>query len=239
MNYQKAVYIVVFILLTQLSAFAIGENSRISQTKIVRFPAAGTLRVSAVEIIDKNPVLRFSNFKTGKILASFQIKAEDSDRYKSFDLSSPSSAFVRFRVLNIKGLPSPLVHAVAVSPGGSDHGFLSILIGEINGKLKILSPPIETSIQGGVHIGGLGAHRGNGIAVWNFIWGNESHYEAHRYDVTFYPFDAKSQAFIKGVTIKSKQKHETDRGALNELKLPFFKNDQNAIPKVKEYRVDL
>lgn len=240
MNYRRAFCIAAFILLTRIFAFATDANSRISQAENVRFPKNGALKISAVETIGKDLVLRFSNPKTGKIVRSFQMTSDDADRYKPFDFSSLTNAFLRFRVLKIKGLPSPLVHAVAVGPGGSDHGFLSVIIGEIKGKLKILSPPIETSIQGGVHLGSLGANRGSGIAVWNFIWGNdEIHHDEHRYNVTFYRFDAKSQTFIKGETINSKRKHENYRGALNELKLSFFKNDQNAIPKVRKYREEL
>lgn len=239
MKYQKLFFVGAVILLMNLVVFAGNDKMRVSQTEIVKFPQNGELQVSAVEIIDKHLILRFSNSRTKKIIASFQIKADD-DRYIPFHFSSTSSPFLRFRVLNIEGLPSPLIHAVALNPGGSDHAFMSVLIGEINGKLKILTPaPIETSIQGGVHIGALGENRGAGIAVWNFIWDkNEVHHAAHRYEFTFYRFDEKTGNFIKGETISSKQKHDTYEGALDEMKLSSFRNAQNVIPEVRRYRED-
>lgn len=216
----------------------INSKTRVSQTEIVNFPKNGAVRVSAVETIGRHLVITFANPKTKRPMASFQIRTKSVDSYVPEDFRSLISAFLRFRVVNIKGLPSPLIHAVGVNPGGSDHGFLSVLLGEVNGKFKILTPEgLETAIQGGVHIGSLGEGRGEGIAGWCFIWDDrEAHYDSHRYEVEFYTFDKKTGLFKKSLKLQSREKYDQDRKALGELKLSFFENFLDAIPKVREYR---
>lgn len=88
-------------------------------------------------------------------------------------------------VLTMKGLPGPLVLAVAVSPGGSDTMFETSVIGAINRQIKVLTPePLTNNIRGGVYVGDLGEGRGFGATVWNFLWeGDEVHYDPHRYQI--------------------------------------------------------
>jgi hypothetical protein len=146
--------------------------------------------------------------------------------------------FVRFRALDVEGLPAPLVLAVAVRPGGSDHGFETTVVGARGAAFRVLTPePLLTSMQGGVFVGDLGGARGPGAAVWGFIWEDgEVHHASHRYEVKLYPFDARRGVFRRAAVLRSKQKHARGEDALEELGLPRFTNLLDNFPAIEEYR---
>lgn len=226
-----------------LTAFLMNTNAqsktRVGQTDLVNFPKKGEVKIEVIETIGKPAKINFSSKKSKKNLGSFTLS--NGDRYIPFQFESAVNPITRFRVLeNIEGLPTPLIQAVAVHPGGSDHSFWTILFAEINGKIKMLTPKTtENAIQGGVHIGSLGVGNGVGMAVYNFVWeDDEAHFDAHRYTVDLYKFDEAKRMFVKGKTVTSKEKYNKKTEALNELGFGFFENRLNDFPAIRDFRVD-
>jgi hypothetical protein len=197
------------------------------------------VRVRAVKQTRRVPRLEFVSAATRRTLKVFHLGASDPEAFKP-DAGwgdSPIDPFVRFRALDVEGLPRPLVFAVAVRPGGSDHTFETTLVGEAGGRLKVLTPePLLTSIQGGVFVGDLGGGRGRGVAVWVFLWEDEAHYAAHRYEVKLYTYDARRASFRRAAVLRSKGKHRQGADALEELGLPRYTNLLDDFPAIKDYR---
>ncbi len=209
----------------------------VKQNEVVRFPRAGEVRVRAIEIPHRLPRLEFTSAATGRRLLTVSGGASDPRAYRIEPGPTLMNPLVRFKVLHPSGLPGPLLLCVAVRPGGSDHGFETNVIGEVGGSLRVLTPtPLLNSIQGGVHVGDLGGERGPGVAVWSFLWENEAHYAAHRYEVRLFPFDAKRNSFKRGKLLRTKAKHETGADALAELGLPRYPNLLDEMPELEDYR---
>lgn len=214
--------------------------SKVIQEETLRFPSAGEVRVRAVKQTRRVPRLEFASARTGRALKTFHLGTSDPESFKP-DAGwgdSPIDPFVRFRALDAEGLPRPLVFAVAVRPGGSDHTFETTLIGEAGGRPKVLTPePLLTSIQGGVFVGDLGGSYGRGVAVWVFLWDDdEAHYAAHRYEVRLYTYDARRASFRRAAVLRSKGKHRQGVDALAELGLPRYANLLDDFPALKDYR---
>jgi hypothetical protein len=213
------------------------EKEYVRQEEVVSFARAGRVRVRAVEVPRTRPRLEFIAEKTGRRLLSLSVGASDARAYRIESYATPMNPLVRFKVLEAAGLPGPLVFAVAVKPGGTDHGFETNLVAETGGRLKVLnSAPLTNNIQGGVFVGDLGAGRGPGVAVWNFLWEEEAHYGAHRYEVRLLPFDARAASFRRGGRLRTKGKHANGRDALAELGLPRYANLLDEMPSIAEYR---
>jgi hypothetical protein len=212
----------------------------VTQEETIVFPRAGRVRVRAVEARGRQPRLEFVKEATGRTLQVVTLGTSDAESYKPLDEPGVSliDPFVRFMPLNVEGLPAPLVLAVAVRPGGSDHGFETTIVGARGAGFSVLTPePLQTSIQGGVFVGDLGGRRGPGVAVWGFIWDDgEAHYAAHRYQVKLYPFDARRGVFRRAASLRSRQKHARAEDALEELGLPRYPNLLDNFPAIKEYR---
>lgn len=213
--------------------------SKVRQEETLRFPRAGGVRVRAVETRRALPRLEFASAATGRSLGVFNLGTSDPVAFKPDEGwgESPIDPFVRFRALDVGGLPRPLVFAVAVRPGGSDHTFETTLFGEAGGRLKALTPePLLTSIQGGVFVGDLGGKYGRGVAVWVFLWEDEAHYAEHRYEVKLYTYDARRATFRRAAVLRSKGKHRQGVDALAELGLPRYANLLDDFPALKDYR---
>lgn len=210
----------------------------VKQEESVTFARLGRVRVRAVEMPRARPRLEFASEATGRRLLTLPVGTTDPRAYRIEPYETPMNPFVRFAVVNTEGMTGPVVVAVAVKPGGTDHGFETSVIGEVGGRLKLLTTaPLTNSIQGGVFVGDLGAGRGPGLAAWNYVWGDdEAHYAAHRYDVTLLRFDARRGVFRRVSRQRTKSKHEDGREALAELGLPRYENLLDAMPSIKEYR---
>jgi hypothetical protein len=215
-------------------------QSKVTQEEVVVFPRAGRVRIRAVEARNRLPRLEFAHAGTGRTLRTITLGTSAPETYRPLDEPGISliDPFVRFMPLNVEGLPAPLVLAVAVRPGGSDHGFETTLVGANGAGFRVLTPePLLTPIQGGVFVGDLGGKRGPGVAVWSFIWEDtEAHYTAHRYEVKLYPFDARRGVFRRSTMLRSKGKHQRGEDALEELKLPRYTNLLDNFPAIESYR---
>lgn len=215
-------------------------RDKVTQEEAVVFPRVGRVKVRAVEARGRLPRLEFLREATGGRPQAVTLGTSDPRSYRPLDEPGVSliDPFVRFMPLNVEGLPAPLVLAVAVRPGGSDHGFETTIIGARGATFRVLTPgPLLTPIQGGVFVGDLGGRRGPGVAVWSFIWGDgEAHYAEHRYEVRLYPFDARRGVFRRAAVLASKRKHRSAEGALEELGLPRYPNLLENFPAIKDYR---
>ena len=207
----------------------------ISTERKIVFPKNGEVTAQVIEEVGKPFIIRFVKGDDEDLLAQFVMNQNAIRREYFHSLVDPK---IRLKVINIEGVSSPLIHMVIAKPGGSDYFFWSALFGEVNGKIKLLTPPTTTfSWEGGVKIGDLGKGNGVGVAVWNSIWGDgESHYGEHIYQVDFYNFNKKLGKFVKTKTVKTKQKEESPAKALDSLGLGFYKDAVRDFPEFLEYR---
>lgn len=219
--------------------FNFGERPRflkiISTERKITFPKNGEVTAQVIEEVGKPFIIRFVKGYDEDLLAQFVMNQKAIRREYFYSAVDPK---IRLKVINIEGVPSPLIHMVIVKPGGSDYFFWSALFGEVNGKIKLLTPATTTfTWEGGVQIGDLGKGNGTGVAVWNSIWDDgEGHYGEHIYEVDFYNFNKKLGKFIKSKQVKTKQKHETPAKALESLGLSFYKDAVRDFPEFLEYR---
>jgi hypothetical protein len=212
-------------------------DSKIVQQAVIRFPEIGLVRVSALEPLNALPQLVFTGIKDHKAISTIDLGTSEPDVFKPHPEDKYTRPFLRFKVLSVRGIPTPLILAVAVAPGGSDTIFESSIVGNVNGEIRVLTPePLTNNVQGGVYVGYLGKRWGTGAAVWNFLWEDGAHYEQHRYEVKLYPFDVKTVGFQKGKVLTSRRKY-TGRGAgaLAELRLPY-RDLLKSIPITEKYR---
>lgn len=219
--------------------FNFGEEPRllkiISTERKVTFPKNGEVTAQVIEEVGKPFIVRFVKGYDEDLLAQFVMNQNDYIREYFYSFVDPK---IRLKVIKIEGIPSPLIHMVIAQAGGSGYSFWSALFGEINGKIRLLTPPTTTfSWEGGVQLGDLGKGNGIGVAIWNYIWDdNESHFDDHRYQVDCYNFNKKLGKFVKTKTIKTKQKHETPAKALESLGLGFYYDAVRDFPEFLEYR---
>jgi hypothetical protein len=210
------------------------KGPRVTQQLWIDFPKAGLVHVRAVENFGEQMRIEILDVATDALLHSFPAPTDEQPDAE-MKVGNP---FLRFRILRTAGLPGPLIFVVAVTPGGSGHGFYASLIGEVGGRLKVLTRESPaTDNQGGIHIGDLGGGRGVGLAVWAPIcdFNCEGHYSPHRFEVEYYPFDARRGSFIKGRTVRSKGKYGGHgEGALKELRLSYTDLLQD-MPDISEY----
>jgi hypothetical protein len=166
------------------------------QTAFVQFKELGEVQVEAEEPIGEMPRLLFTDARTGRPLPLLAIGRSDP---RMFTKITPDADYprLRFKVLNVAGLPEPLLSAVVMMPGGSDCGYEPVPIGAIRGRLRPLLPtPITFTTQDGFALGELGNGRGKGFALINYDFDpSERHYQAHRYTVHFYKWNQHRGAF--------------------------------------------
>jgi len=110
---------------------------------------------------------------------------------------------------------SPIIIAVASSPGGSDIHFETALIGFFNGEISELTPNhIESSSQDALCLEDPRGHQKIGFVFFNFIW-EDAHYDPHRYEASFYEWTANK---LVQVSVKhTKKKYNDWKGAAAEL----------------------
>ena len=146
---------------------------RVTQELIVAFPRLGKVSVRAVENFGETVRVEFVAYGSEVRLAAFPVSwSGGADAFVPAADARALNPFLRLDVLRPAGLATPLVLAVGVRPGGSGHGFCAVVIGEVGGRLQLLTPePLATSNIGGVFVGDLGRGRGFGAAAWDFIWG--------------------------------------------------------------------
>jgi len=128
-----------------------------------------------------------------------------------------------------------VILAVAVCPGMTGNSFWATAIGEIDGKLDVLTPgEIYATNQGGFYIGYLNKELGCGLIAWDFIWGQgEFHYASHHYRYDIYKLEARQ--FVREHRYHSKRKYDgSGAEGLQEIGI-HVRDDRESMSKVKDY----
>jgi hypothetical protein len=79
---------------------------------------------------------------------------------------------------------SDAILAVGSQPGGSDVRFQAAIVSRQGGVPVVILEPVRATSQDAMCIGVFGGR--HGVLLFTFIWGDEAHYQPHRYRVTRY-----------------------------------------------------
>jgi hypothetical protein len=227
--------ILLFLLIGYVISAPASGKERVVQSKTVVFPINGKVRIQAREQLNQNPRILVTSLVNGKVLLSHSIsEAQDLLKSETDDPSSLLNPYLRFRVLQSKGFSSPMVLAVAVSPGGSDHGFFGIIIGEVQGRLQVLTREnLVTNIQSGLFLGYLNKRWGYGLVRWKFTWDDGAHYDFHPYEIEIYKLKGGEFQSVYRYTSKKKYYGRGYR-ALRELGIHAV-DQRKGIPRMRSY----
>jgi hypothetical protein len=231
--------IALFLALLAPALVAHARETNIVQQAEVEFPGVGKATVRMIETVGQAPTLEIVPEGRKRKSARFAMGRGD-DFYVIEDMNSLLRCQARFKILNLKGFPDPLIVALAVTPGGSGHGFEMELVGVVGGRFQRLSQKrLQASNLGGFHVGDLGEGR-VGVAVWDFIWADgESHYEPHRFTFTLYGANARTgRLFLLRKQKSAKKYDDRGQGAARELNLPV-RNLLDDIPEFKDFISEL
>jgi hypothetical protein len=209
---------------------------KVTQSKIVNFPRLGAVRVQTIEQVGEFPQIVFADAKSRKVIFRRQITDPDGSLKPNDD--EFAQPFLRFGVVHSEGISTPLIMAVAVRPGGSDHLFTLVVFGALNGKMAPLSNvPIETNIQGGFYFGFINRKLGYGIVSWCFDWdfdNSEGHYDYHHYTTDIYTMSGGR--FRKIATARSRRKYGPANSYRAPRELGIRATDiRRKIPDLKEF----
>jgi hypothetical protein len=201
----------------------------VPQRAVVEYADFGELRVEATEPAGKLPKLLISENLSGHSIFSTNVGTQ-----LVRPESGASKTILRFVVVDGPHPQSPMVLAIAMSPGVSDCGYKAVVVGEISQtkhRMAVLTPdPVDASAEDGIYVGNLGNHEGFGLAVWNFIWAeDEAHVDKHQYEVTLYRYEPTQSQFRFVRRLKSKGKYQSGTDALAELGL-HYRNLMRDIP---------
>lgn len=132
-----------------------------------------------------------------------------------------SDSLLRFRIASIGRFPEPLLIASLATPGGSDTGFETQLIGRVHGHWRALMPkPAASLLEGGVFVGNLGGKLGPGVAVWSMVWSRgEAHVSPHRYALERMRWTGTR--FVSLPKRVTRHKYTTAAAALQELRVRY------------------
>jgi hypothetical protein len=215
-----------------VAAFALGPVGARAEHSEANFPGIGMVGIKTVKAVGAVPAIVLTNAQ-GRVLLNATVGSAQSDTFAiQQNADGTMNPTVHYAVLPGPDPSSVAVLAVAAATGGSDCAYEAIVFGSEHGKLSLWTPrDIDTLAEGGIYVGDLGGRRGYGLAVWNFIWGNEPHVAPHRYAVTLYRLNRKRMQFIKTADMATRAKYADDAAALRELKLTF-PNLTRSIPKL-------
>jgi hypothetical protein len=129
---------------------------------------------------------------------------------------SAENPLLRFRVLHVKGRPDPLIVAASVTPAADHDDWRSFAVGVVNGQfVNLTSEELEGTDQGGFYYGDLG--RGLCAVSWNFVPGNESRADAHRYELKLYQWNHKTAGFEWSQVLRTRGKFDDGEKATRSL----------------------
>ncbi len=173
---------------------------RRGQKQTVQLPPFGEVVIEGAVLPHHLPEVSFTSVASGKQFYRVELGAGMLDtRY--IDPSDPKAdpfPIVRFKVLTLPEVSTPIVFAAVMDAGGSDCSYMGALVGNINGKMSALLPPLEiVNAEGGYAIGELEKGAGLEFAAWNMIWNmhTESHVDPHDHWVRIYRFDRATGRF--------------------------------------------
>jgi hypothetical protein len=191
--------------------------------------------VEAREEVGKFPRMVFTSQRTHQELLLASIEDKDKWLIPLEGETKESRPSLRFRVIHSRGLPTPIIMAVAVYYSGSDDAFFLTLFTESNGKMvRLNDKPLFTNVQGGYYFGTLNQGFGRGLAVWNFVWDDgKPHYTDHKYEIEIYALRrGKLRREFKTI---SRHTYDTGKGANSLRELGIKAYDQRAgIPRIED-----
>jgi hypothetical protein len=118
--------------------------------------------------------------------------------------------------VSMTGIPSPILVALAAFTGGSDTSFeIAVLRVKEGSVYELTDERLHATIQDALFLGTFDG--APGIQLLNFVWENEAHYDAHRYQAALYTWDGSG--FRPSTTRETRRKHPDWRGATRELSL--------------------
>lgn len=222
------------LLAISLYTLSTSAEPSITQSMTVVFPHSGSVIIQAREEFEQNPEVLFKSAATGKLLLRYTFAEPDGVLKPHARSDAFQRPFVRFQAIRVVGMPSPMILAIAVEPGGSDHGFYAMVIAEVRGRLRTLqSRPFLTDVQGGLYVGYLNSSLGNGLVVWNFIWNEGIHYDFHHYKIETYSL--RGDRFIRQGRRVSRQLYDGN-GADSLRELGIHATDLRAtVPDLAGY----
>lgn len=230
--------IVLFLAFLAPALVAHAREANVVQQVEAEFPGVGKATVRMIETVGQAPTLEIIPPGRKRTPARF-VMGRGDDFYVIEDMNSLLRCQARFKILNVKGLPDPLIVALAVTPGGSGHGFEMELIGMVGGRFQRLSSKrLQSSNLGGFHVGDIGEGQ-IGVAAWDFVWADgEAHYQPHQFTFSLYGVNSRSNRLLLLRKQKSANKYG-DRGqsAAKELRLPVT-NLLDEIPEFKDFLED-
>lgn len=225
---KQTSYGIVVTLITLAFINTASASIKVTQAALVNFKTHKDVLAVSIEEF-KKPLRLLLLGEDNEVIFSTQFRQDWPPR-EGFSYANP---LLRFKVLHIKGLPSPMIFAVAVFPGGSDIGYAVKMIGEKNGKIATLSKDaIDLSIQNGVYLGYINRKYGYGMITWEFQW-EEAHYDPHKYKIKIYTWDSRKHEFIHKVTLTTKKKFSNGCSAVRHCGLPC-KNFRDKVLKPEE-----
>lgn len=214
-----------------VAGVSLGAVTAQAEHSTVEFPGIGQVTLRTIKALGALPSVALAG-PDGKVLLNATVGGTQSEYFRiSKGPDGTLNPTVHYAVLPGPNADSRAVLAVAAAMGGSDCAYEAIVFGSNRGKLSLWTPEtIDTMAEGGIYVGELGGKRGYGMAVWNFIWGDEAHVAPHRYRVWLYKLNSKMQ-FYKTATLTTHGHYADDMTALKELKLDF-PNLTTTIPKL-------
>ncbi len=202
-------------------------SPKVTQAASINFKVNDDLIAMAVEELGKPPMIILQHGKNTVFSAEFDKSFTSADEF------AYTNSFLRFRFFNIKGLPDPILLAVAVSPGGSDVNFEIKIISEKTGKISLLNPKsIFMSIQNGIYLGFINSKYGYGMITWEFQW-DAAHYDPHTYKISIYTWDNKNLTFTLNKEFITQRKFKDGPSALKYYGLPY-RNFRDEVTKPEE-----
>ena len=196
------------------------------------FPGIGAVTIRTIKAVGALPAVVLAD-QHGRVLLNATVGGTQSEYFRiAQGADGTLNPTVHYALLPGPDPSSRAVLAVAAATGGSDCAYEAIVFGSERGKLSLWTPKtLDTMAEGGLYVGDLGHRRGYGLAVWNFIWGNEPHVAPHRYRVWLYHLNQHRMKFYPTVTLTTRGHYADDGAALRELRLTF-PNLTKAIPNL-------
>lgn len=180
------------------SLCAANDSPQRSQTGDVEFPRIGKVHVEAKIIPHVLPQVIFRAARSKVVLLQTSLGSGSLDP-KYIDTAPGGDPFpiVRFKVVQLEGVESPLVFVSAMEAGGSDCSYWGSVIGEVGGKLEVVSPTLPMVNAEGGYALTRSLHGDPELVAWNFIWAkNEAHVDPHAYWVETYRWNPATGTFV-------------------------------------------
>jgi hypothetical protein len=199
-------------LLVLISFTLVSSANAQSREAVVAFPTVGRVTVEA----RFTPSLPKENEALQRPVLIFRSPEGRELQRVEFAVGDNWHSELNFTVVQLPEFTDPLIIAVAVEPGGSDHHYESTVIGVVDGKIQdLLKEHPRSNVQGAFCLGRFGRNRKPGILSLNFIWKTGVHYQAHRYRCILYGWTGRT--FDKAKVLETKSAHETWQDAASEL----------------------